>query len=77
MNRAAEEEDMADAIALKKAEFGLCETEEATLWLSIAAAQQHGNDNEQLRKRHKETSKEVCIGGEDGEWHRQVLRQPH
>jgi hypothetical protein len=43
MNTAAEENDVADAIDLKKAEFDLCETEEATSWLSIATAQQHGN----------------------------------
>jgi hypothetical protein len=34
--------DMADKISLKQDELDLCEAEGATLWLGIAAAQQHG-----------------------------------
>jgi hypothetical protein len=59
MNTAAVQNNMVDAIVLKKTEFDQIKTVEATLWLSIESAQQDGSDYKQLQKRHKGVVKVV------------------
>jgi hypothetical protein len=72
MNTAAVQNNMVDAIVLKKSEFDQIEAVEAALWLSTESAQQDGSDYKQA------TTKETRAGGCGGdEWHRQVLRQLH
>jgi hypothetical protein len=44
MNRAAVQNNMVEAIVLKKPEFDQIEAVEAALWLSIESAQQVGSD---------------------------------
>jgi hypothetical protein len=54
MNMAAVQNNMVDAVVLKKIEFDQIEAViEAALWLSIESAQQDGSDYKQLQKRHK------------------------